>query len=88
MGVINLIGTLFSFFNKTESGSKVGGGIATGLSIAALIPVVIGLYKWFEGHKEDVFMTFNLTYGNIIFVGLIVWAVIEILRAIKPRTGP
>lgn len=88
MGLLNALGTLFSIFNKTVTGSKVGGSVATGLSIAALIPVAIGLFKWFEGNKDAVFIELKITYGVAIFIGLVVWGLIELIRAVRPRVGP
>ncbi|HYS75941.1 MAG TPA: hypothetical protein VEM38_07615 [Burkholderiales bacterium] len=75
---MNLIAKLLGFFT-----GGAGQAVSNIASIAALAAALGPLAYWFLGHKDEVAVSFS--WGQLGIVALIFFALIEIVRATRPR---
>jgi len=63
----------------------------TGMNLAglvALVPIVLGMFKWFQGHGSEVFIRFDLTYQESIFWVGLGYFLLKIIHWSKPPGAP
>jgi len=76
-----MIGKLLAFFT-----GGAGQAVSNVASIAALAATLGPLAYWFLGHKDEVAVAF--TWGQLGIFALFLFALIEIVRATRPRGEP
>lgn len=72
--IATLLKALFGVF-ASDAGSKIGG---KAIDLVAIAAIAVPAWNWFLGHKEE--MAVCLTWGQAVFCGLIVFAVVMAAR--------
>lgn len=74
--ITGVLGTLFG-------GSGIASGATNVVKGAALLAMAPILWKWYEGHQNDVAVSF--TYAHVLFVLLIVFIVTWVAHKANPN---
>jgi hypothetical protein len=77
-----IIGTILSAIGGSLFGGSGAASAVTNVGKwAALAAIAIPAWQWYQGHQNDVAVSFS--YSQVLFVGLILFAVLQVAHVAK-----
>lgn len=84
MNLLGIIGAIKAFLGGNGAGNAAGNAIANGVSTVALIAALAPALLWFVGHKDEVFVTFELTYGQTAVISGLLCFLFKLIHYTRP----
>jgi hypothetical protein len=84
VNLLGILGAIKSFFGNGGAGNTLGNTVANGVSGVALLAALAPAVMWFLGHKDEIFVTFQFSYGQAAVVCGLLFFLLKLIHYTRP----